>query len=295
MSLNQMLKQAVSGRSGSAETGLENGICEEPGMSTRKEIISSFYDRYDEDIRTVKSRHGQLEYFTTMHYIHRFASGRSKVLEVGAGTGRYSIALAEEGMDVTAVELVEKNLAVLRENSKGMDNIHSFQGDATDLSRFPDNTFDVTLVFGPMYHLYETAEVNCAIDEAVRVTKPGGVMLFAFLSVFAIMYANYFYGNWGRGQAENFTDDYRVKHFKEQLFTGYDITEFEQLFCEKPVEWITTTGVDGLIEPLEERPDFFISDEDFRALSEWYLAFSEKRELLGATDHLLYICRKQNR
>ena len=228
-----------------------------------------------------------------MNYILRYADKQSKVLEIGAGTGRYSIALAEEGMDVTAVELVESNLAVLRENCKGMGNIKSFQGDATDLGRFPNNSFDVTLVFGPMYHLYETDEVNRAVDEAIRVIKPNGVILFAFISVFAIMYANYFYGNWAKGQAENFTNDYQVRHFKEQLFTGYDVTEFENLFIGKPVEWITTTGVDGLIEPIEERPDFSISDEDFEALSEWYLAFSEKRELLGTTNHLLYICRKR--
>ncbi len=265
---------------------------EETDMSTRKEIISSFYGQYDEDGRTVRSRHGQLEYCTTMTYIHRYADKQSKILEVGAGTGRYSIALAREGMDVTAVELVESNLAVLRENSKGMANIQSFQGDATDLSHFQDNSFDAALVFGPMYHLYETDEVNRAIDEAIRVTKPGGVILFAFLSVFAIMYANYFYGNWAEGQAENFTDDYQVRHFKEQLFTGYDITEFESLFREKPVQWITTTGVDGLLEPIEKRSDFSVSDEEFQALVEWYLAFSEKRELLGTTNHLLYICRK---
>ena len=235
-------------------------------MSTRKEILSSFYGQYDEDERTTRSRHGQLEYCTTMTYIHRYAAKQSKILEVGAGTGRYSIALAKEGMDVTAVELVESNLAVLRESSKGMVNIKSFQGDATDLSRFTDNSFDVTLFFGPMYHLYEADEVNCAIDEAIRVTKPGGVILFAFISVFAIMYANYFYGNWAEGQAENFTNDYQVRHFKEQLFTGYDVTEFEGLFHKKPVEWITTAGVDGLIEPIEKRPDFSMTDEEFEAV-----------------------------
>ena len=90
-------------------------------MSTRKEIVSSFYGQYDEDGRTTRSRHGQLEYCTTMAYIHRYAAGKSKILELGAGTGRYSIALAKEGMDVTAVELVGSNLAVLRENSRGME------------------------------------------------------------------------------------------------------------------------------------------------------------------------------
>ena len=262
-------------------------------MSTRKEIVSGFYAQSDEDGRLKRSRHGQLEYATTMAYIHRYADKQSKVLEVGAGTGRYSVALAKEGMKVTAVELVESNLAILRENSRGIENLESYQGDATDLSRFQDDSFDVTLFFGPMYHLYEPDEVNRAIDEAIRVTKPGGVILFAFISVYAIMYANYLSGNWAAGQEENFTDDYRVRHFKEQLFTGYDVIEFERLFDKKPVEWITTAGTDGLLEPIEERADFSIRDEDFDAFAAWYLAFAEKRELLGMTNHLLYICRRR--
>ena len=262
-------------------------------MSTREEIISGFYNQVDEDSRLQNNRHGQLEYAVTMQYIHRFAAPGCKVLEVGAGTGRYSIALAKEGMDVTAVELVEKNLDVLKQNSRGVDHISSFQGDATDLSRFEDEAFDVTLVLGPLYHLYDAAEIHKTIDEAIRVTKKDGVILFAFLSVFGIMYANYLSGDWAEGQEENFTKDYKVKHFKEQLFTGYDIVEFEKLFEEKPVQWITTTGTDGLLEPIEVRPDFEITDRDFPAFVDWYLAFSEKRELLGATNHLLYICRKQ--
>ncbi|MBR3503483.1 MAG: class I SAM-dependent methyltransferase [Clostridia bacterium] len=261
-------------------------------MSTRQEIVSAFYDRADEDSRLERSRHGQLEYAVTMRYIHRFAAPGARVLEVGAGTGRYSIALAREGMDVTAVELAEANLAVLRKNSRGMERIRSLQGDATDLKGLADGIFDMTLVLGPLYHLFEQKDVHAAIDEAVRVTKPGGVIMFAFISVFGIMYANYLSGNWAAGQAENFTKDYRVRHFKEQLFTGYDVVEFERLFEGKPVQWLATTGTDGLLEAIEDRPDFEIPDADFPAFVDWYLAFSEKRELLGNTSHLLYICRK---
>ena len=262
-------------------------------MATRKEIVSSFYDQTDEDSRLQRTRHGQLEYLTTMAYIHRYIKEDSKLLEVGAGTGRYSIALAQEGLDITAVELVESNLAVLKEKSRGIKHIRAFQGDAAHLEMFSDASFDMTLVLGPMYHLYDAEEVNRAIDEAIRVTKPGGVIFFAFISVYAIMYANYLQGNWALGQEENFTNDYRVKHFKEQLFTGYDVIEFEQLFAEKPVAWITTAGVDGILEPIEHRSDFDIPDKDFEAFAAWYLTFSEKRELLGNTNHLLYICRKQ--
>lgn len=261
-------------------------------MSTRMEIVSSFYHQVDEDSRLQRSRHGQLEYAVTMHYIHRFIKPGARVLEVGAGTGRYSIALAKEGMDVTAVELVESNLSILQKNSKELSNIQSYQGDATCLNQFEDQIFDMTLVLGPLYHLYDEGDVQKAIDEAIRVTKKNGVILFAFLSVFGIMYANYFQGNWAAGQEENFTKNYHVRHFKEQLFTGYDIKEFEMLFEGKPVQWITTTGTDGIVGSIEDRPDFKITDEDFPAFVNWYLAFSEKRELLGSTNHLLYICQR---
>ncbi len=262
-------------------------------MSTREEIVGGFYAGNDEDSRLTRSVHGRLEYRTTMHYIHRYAGKGSKVLEVGAGTGRYSVALAKEGMDVTAVELVESNLEILRKNSEGVENLRAYQGDAADLSRFADGSFDVTLVFGPMYHLYEAEEVNKAVDEAIRVTKPGGVLLFAFISVFGIMYANYLTGRWAFGEEENFTKDYRVRHFKEQLFTGYDVSEFEALFDGKPVERVVTASTDGQIEALEDRPDFRIPEEDFNAFADWHLHFAEKRENLGLSSHLLYVCRKK--
>ncbi len=262
-------------------------------MSTREDMINGFYERADEDSRLERSRHGQLEYAVTMHYIHFFAKKGDRVLEIGAGTGRYSIALAKEGMDVTAVELSESNLAVLRGRSRGIENIRSFRGDAVDLRRFEDDSFDVTLVLGPMYHLYEKEDIHKAIDEAIRVTRKDGVILFAFLSVFGIMYSNYLKGNWAAGQEENFTKDFRIRHFEEQFFTGYDVTEFEGLFEGKPVRHITTTGTDGILESIEDCPGFEITEEDFPAFVNWYLAFSEKRELLGHTNHLLYICRKQ--
>ena len=261
-------------------------------MSTREELVSGFYERYDEDGRLERSRHGQLEFRTTMAYIHRFASPGAKVLELGAGTGRYSAALAKEGLDVTAVELTERNLALLREKARGLETLRVLRGDATQLDALEDDRFDLTLVLGPMYHLFEPQDAGRAIDEAIRVTKPDGVLLFAFISVYAIMYANWMYGNWAFGQALNFTGGHKVRHFKEQVFTGYDVEEFERLFEGRPVEHITTAGVDGLLEPVEKRSDFAISDEEFDSLADWYLAIAEKRELLGMTNHLLYICRK---
>lgn len=262
-------------------------------MSERIKMLESFYGRTDEDTRLKRSRHGQLEYLTTMAQIHRYAPENTEILEIGAGTGRYSIALAREGYHVTALELVEQNLNILKENSRDLENLHAFQGDALDLSRFGDGTFDVTLVLGPMYHLYTKTDVNKAIDEAIRVTKNNGIVLMAFLSVYSVLSNNYLDGTLMEGLDENFTAEYTVRHFEEQVFTAYDIAEFEQLLMGKAVEHLSTVAADGILELAEGRKDFAMSDEEFEAFAKYHLATCEKRELLGCSSHLLYVCRKK--
>ncbi len=262
----------------------------------RTEIIKSFYESIDEDKRLEIKRQGQLEHFVTMNYIHKFAKEGDRILEIGAGTGRYSIALAKEGFHVSAIELVEKNLQELKEKSKGVANVEAFQGDALDLGRFGDDSFDITLSFGPMYHLYDSKDQHKALDEAIRVTKPGGVILVAFLSAHAIICTNYLYDflPTTAGIKENFNKDYKVRHFKEQLFTGFDVCEFEELFESKPVDHITTVAVDNVLEIAEARPDFSMTDEDFRAFADYQMHICEKREMLGSSSHLLYVGRKRN-
>ncbi|MBE6669452.1 MAG: class I SAM-dependent methyltransferase [Ruminococcaceae bacterium] len=264
-------------------------------MSKRTEMINAFYDPHREDIRLEKSRHGQLEYLTTMHYIHKLIPKNSSVLEIGAGTGRYSIALAKEGHSVTAVELSHRNLALLQEHAQGIDDLISFQGDALDLSRLDDNSFDATLVLGPMYHLYEHRDQLQALSEAIRVTKPGGTIITAFLSIHAIMYNDYLQNNFRIGVRENFTENFHVRHFTEQLFTGFYIDEFEELFSGLPVEHLTTVASDGILELAEMTQSFSMSDEDFEIFTGYHLHNCEKREYLGSSSHLLHICKKTER
>jgi len=262
-------------------------------MSKRIEMINSFYDGYREDVRLEKSRHGQLEYFTTMHYINKMTAANTSVLEIGAGTGRYSIALAKKGYNVTAVELADKNLEILKKNAKEINNLHCYQGDALDLSRFEDNCFDLTLVLGPMYHLYTKEDMLKALNEALRVTKPEGIIMTAFLSIHAIMHDDYLQGNFVEGLKENFTEDFKVKHFTEQLFTGFYIDEFEALFDTLHVKHITTIATDSILELAEMTKNFVMSDEDFELFTKYHLHNCERREYLGSSSHLLHICQKE--
>ena len=116
--------------------------------------LEDYYNGYDEEGRLL-SRHGQVEYLTTMKYIReRLAETPDpKIIEVGAGTGRYSVTLAKEGVNVTAVELIQHNLEILKSKLDGSEPITAIQGNALDLSAFPDSSFDITLLLGATVYM----------------------------------------------------------------------------------------------------------------------------------------------
>ena len=148
-------------------------------METNQYLID-FYNHYDEENR-LASRHGSIEFLTTMRYIEKYLKPDSKILEIGAGTGRYSHALARQGYSVDAIELVEHNIDIFRKNTLESENISVIQGNALNLSSIADNQYDITLLLGPLYHLYNKKDKQQAIREAIRVTKPEGIIFAAYV------------------------------------------------------------------------------------------------------------------
>ena len=142
--------------------------------------LVNHYSNYDEESR-LTGKSGSVEFLTTMRYIEKYIKPGDHVLEVGAATGRYSHALARQGYIVDAVELVEHNIEIFRRNTQDGEKVSIIQGNALDLSAFPDNSYDITLLLGPLYHLYTKEDKRQAIREAIRVTKYGGVIFAAYV------------------------------------------------------------------------------------------------------------------
>jgi SAM-dependent methyltransferase len=148
-------------------------------MNNAFDLLNGYYTAYDEEGR-LASRHGSVEFLTTVRYIERYLRPGMKILEIGAATGRHSHYFARRGYEVDAVELIPHNIELFRENTQDGENVRIFEGNAVDLSMFADDTYDIVLLLGPMYHLFTDEERTAALSEAVRVTKPGGVMMTAY-------------------------------------------------------------------------------------------------------------------
>ncbi len=256
--------------------------------------LEDYYNNYNEEGRLL-SRHGQVEYLTTMRCITSCLAGipEPKILEVGAGTGRYSVTLARQGFRVTAVELVEHNLEQLRAKLSGDEPIEAVRGNALDLSFLPDDSFDLTLLLGPMYHLYEREDKLKALGEAVRVTRPGGYILVAYCMNEATV-IQYVFGLNHLGETmelNKLTPDWHCISEPEDLFELVRTEDIAALDAQFPVERIKLVATDGATNYKREFIDA-MDDETFARWLDFHFAVCERQDLIGASNHTLDILRK---
>ena len=259
------------------------------------DYLNEHYTNYDEEGRLL-SRHGQVEYLTTMKYIRESLEGLEDpaVLEVGAGTGRYSVTLAKEGLRVTAVELVEHNLALLRQKLDGSEPITALQGNALDLSALPDEAFDLTMLLGPMYHLYTKEDKLRALSEAVRVTKPGGRILVAYCMNEPTV-IQYVFGLNHLHEVMDLnmlTSDWHCISEPKDIFEMVRTEDIAALDAALPVERLKLVATDGATNYNRECIDA-MDDETFARWMDFHFATCERQDLIGASHHTLDILRKK--
>lgn len=254
--------------------------------------LEQYYNKFCEDKRLTR-RHGNVEYITSMKYIHDHLKDlpSAKILDIGAGTGRYSVQLANEGYDVTAIELVKYNLGILKQKQSA---VKAYQGTALNLKRFDADTFDISLLFGPMYHLYSQEDKVRALQEAIRVTKPGGKIFVAYcMNEYSII-----------------TYAFKEQHVMDSLKNGkidvnwhvqaepadlYDYVRIEDIdainACASGVKRIKLVAADGPANYLRTVLNS-LDEESYQKFIEYHLSTCERSDLLGASAHTLDILQK---
>ena len=253
--------------------------------------IIEYYNKFNEDKRLTR-RHGIVEYITAMKYIHKCLKkiDNPKIIDIGAGTGRYSIDLANEGYDVTAVELVKHNLMTLRsKNSK----VKSFLGNATKMDRFDDNSFDIVLLFGPMYHLISDTEKIKALSEAKRIVKSGGFILISYyMNDYAIIKHGFMEKNIIDSINNNLIDkDFHIRPKDDDLYSMVRIEDINRYKTIVGLNRVKIIAQDGFTDYIRKYIND-LSDDEFNLYIKYHLSVCERKELLGSSSHVLDILKK---
>ncbi len=256
-----------------------------------EENLIKYYNKFNEDKRLTR-RHGIVEFTTAMKYIHEYLKKfeKPKIIDIGAGTGKYSVTLANEGYDVTAVELIKHNLMTLKSKSNL---VKAYLGNALDLSRFKEDSFEMVLLFGPLYHLISKEEKLKALKEAKRIVKKDGVILISYyMNEYAIITHGFKENNILKAIKNKEVDkNYHVIPKKTDLYSMVrleDINELNKLAELKRIKILAQDGPTDYIRPIINKMD----NETFEEYIKYHLSTCERYELLGASSHVLDILKK---
>jgi len=255
-----------------------------------KDLIS-YYELGGEDERLTKDKSHNIEFLTTNKYIEKYLKPKDRILEIGAGTGIYSLYYANKGHEVESIELVQYNIDIFKTKIKSNMNINLRQGNAIDLSMYDDNSFDITLVLGPLYHLYNESDKRKAISEALRVTKKDGYIFIAYLTHGSIIL------NYGlkKGNLLDLkrvcNEDYSFKDIPGEIFTAFYVDKFEEVMEEFDCEYIKNIATGGITSAFREIINE-LSDEEYKVWLDYHMKTCERKDIQGYSSHMLYIARK---
>lgn len=253
-----------------------------------EENLITYYNKFNEDKR-LNTRHGTIEFITTMKYIKNYLKPNDKIIEIGAGTGKYSITLSNEGYDVTAVELVKHNL---KEIEKKSNKVKTILGNAINLKMIKDNTYDITLLLGPMYHLITKEEKIQALEEAKRITKKNGIIMVAYcMNDYAVLIHGFRDNNIIEAIKNNNIDsNFHLTPKNTDLYsrvTINDINELNNIVNLKRIKIISPDGPANYIRNVLNKMD----EETFNIFINYHLSTCERPDLIGAGAHTLDILK----
>ncbi|WP_078551999.1 class I SAM-dependent methyltransferase [Bacillus alkalicellulosilyticus] len=260
------------------------------------ESVISFYENYDEESRLSTDNSRKIEFMTTIKNLDHKILPTHRVLELGAGTGIYSFYYANRGCNVVATDITPKYVQYMNQKNNLL-NFRAEIANATNLTNFETESFDVVLCLGPMYHLTEEMDRVKCIKESVRVLKDGGLLAISYINKHYILHSLMMNDS-----------TYLKKEFIEQIINTGTIKEgdkynfwtdaffstpeeMERIIKDFNVEIIDHFATDGLSPYLRSTVNSF-SEEEYRNWSYYIERSCRDKNIMGLSNHALLLCRK---
>ena len=249
--------------------------------------LEKYYSELDEDNRLKKESVHYIEFLTTTTYFDKVFPEKCRILDPCAGTGSYAFYLAEQGHRVVAGDVVTLNVEMMKEKqtlNPVLDEV--YLGDVLDLSRFADESFDVVLCMGALYHLLEKSERYKAVKECLRVLKKGGIFVGSHMNKCAVVLQNC------QGDIEDIDEILTfIKDGKEEPFYVSSPSEIVEMMKDFSLEKLYHIGADG-IGYLMYGIANLITKEGFERWRRYHFATCEEESILGYSYHGVYIGKK---
>lgn len=258
-------------------------------IENEAERVNRTYDIFNEESRLNHSKAARVEFLTTVRYIEKYLKDGDKILDIGAGAGEYSLYFAHCGYKVSALELSDANIAAFRKKLTPEDKIDLVQGNALDLSRYADKSFDIVLLFGPLYHLKNDADKQQCIREAKRVCKDDGKIFFAFIANDFVFLTEFEYDIHYFSVGDYDKETFKLNDFP---FVFHTVDTARKLLADGGINVLHEVAADGASELLAARINE-MSDEDYAQYLRYHFYICEKPEMLGMTNHLLFVGEKK--
>jgi len=263
-----------------------------------QEEYMEYYAKFDEDNRLVCQNITRIEFDTTTSILGNYIAPESHVTELGAATGRYSLHYAQQGMKVSAVELVPELVEQLNDNAKRKSlNLSVYEANATDVSFIENDSQDVVLILGPLYHIQSKSDREAVLQEAHRILKPNGVVAIAYISRFFVA-----------GLLAKMSSDLVLPSVLSQLNesglvtspdvdpffrTGYFAkpSEIESLAIQAGFSVENHIATDGYVRFIGQEINQ-LSENQYQAWLKYHLSTCSEPSLLGSSNHGLVIAKK---
>lgn len=256
------------------------------------------YENYKEENRLTTNNARKIEFITTTRVLDEVIGAKSNILDCAAGTGVYAFWHADKGHDVTATDITSRHIDIINQTLTTKEySMNTAVLDATDMSCFSDDTFDVVLNMGPFYHLITEEQREKCLKECLRVLKKGGLLITAYIPRYyvfqyvAISDVKYLDGH----LAKQFIETGVLKHDDEKCFwtdTYYSSKEeMESIYGEHGLEIIDHFAQDGLAPLLSHKVDNW-EESQFKTWCDYHYSICREQSMLCASNHVVIIGRK---
>lgn len=256
------------------------------------------YENYKEEDRLTTNNARKIEFITTARVLDEVIDAENKILDCAAGTGVYAFWLADKGHDVTATDITPRHIDIINQTLTTKEySMNTAVLDATDMSCFADDTFDVVLNMGPFYHLITAEQREKCLKECLRVLKRGGLLMTAYIPRYYVFQyvatcnVEYLDGH----LAKQLIETGILKHDDEKCFwtdTYYSSKEeMETIYGKHGLKIIDHFAQDGLAPLLSHKVDNW-NESQFKTWCDYHYSICREQSILGSSNHVIIIGRK---